>query len=150
MATLTEPEQVDLVAYSLVVDPETDQILIVGYRGGGWSLPGGAREPGETLAETAKRETMEETGVVVAVERLMAINERLPNPRSPNHHAVFFTFFARIIDGTPAVTGDEEIVRVKWVDAEEANRLMPYWQLDFTLHEEYQAFYHAAQWDDRD
>jgi hypothetical protein len=41
MATVTEPEHVDLVAYSLVVDPETNQILIIGYREGEWSLPGG-------------------------------------------------------------------------------------------------------------
>jgi 8-oxo-dGTP diphosphatase len=141
---VTEPERVD-VAYSLIVDPETEQILIVGYRGGGWSLPGGAREPGETLAETTIRETMEEAGVVVAVERLIAVGERFPNP-----HAVFFVFYARIIDGTPTVTDDEEVVRFKWVDAQEANDLLSQYQMDFALHNEYRAFYHAAEWEGRD
>ena len=144
MATVTEPERVD-VAYSLIVDPETEQILIVGYRDGGWSLPGGVREPGETLAETAIRETMEEAGVGVAVERLIAVGERFPNP-----HDVFFVFYARIIDGTPTVTDDEKMDRFKWVDAQEANRLMPYWQMDFALHEEYNAFYYAAEREGRD
>jgi 8-oxo-dGTP diphosphatase len=150
MATVTEPERVD-VAYSLIVDPETEQILIVGYREGGWSLPGGAREPGETLAETAIRETMEEAGVVLAVERLIAVGERLPTPHSgPKDHAVFFLFCARIIDGTPTVTDDDEIVRFKWVDAQEANDLLSYWQMDFAVHHEYRAFYYAAEWEERD
>ena len=140
----TEPERVD-VAYSLIVDPETEQILIVGYRDGGWSLPGGTREPGETLAETAIRETMEEAGVVVAVERLISVNERFPNP-----HDVFFIFFARIMDGPPTVTDDEKMDRFKWVDAQEANRLMAHWAFDFTRHKEYHAFYHAAEREGRD
>lgn len=33
----------------------------------GWTPPGGTREPGETLAETAKRETREETGLRVSL-----------------------------------------------------------------------------------
>jgi 8-oxo-dGTP diphosphatase len=148
MATVTDPERVD-VAYSLIVDPETEQILIVGYRDGGWSLPGGAREPGETLAETAIRETMEEAGIVVAVERLIAVGERLP-ARGHADHAVFFLFCARIMDGTPTVTDDEEMVRFKWVDAQEANELLPHWRIDFARHTEYRAFYYAAEWGEPD
>ncbi len=60
-------------------------------------------------------------------------------------HDVFFVFGARIIDGTPTVTDDEEIVQFKWVDAQEANDLLAHWSLDFTLHNEYRAFYHAAE-----
>lgn len=61
MTTAAELERCD-VAYSLIVDPEAGQILLVGHRDGYWSLPGGLREPGETLAATAIRETMEEAG----------------------------------------------------------------------------------------
>ncbi|MGD9002584.1 MAG: NUDIX hydrolase [Anaerolineae bacterium] len=144
MAAVTESERDD-VAYALIVDPETGRILLVGYPGGGWSLPGGVREPGETLAETAIRETMEEVGVVVAVERLIAVNERFPNP-----HAVFFIFRARIIDGTPTATDDEETDRFKWVDPQEANDLLSHWGMDFALHDEYHALYHTGPWADRD
>jgi 8-oxo-dGTP diphosphatase len=142
MAAETVPERVD-VAYSLIVDPDTGKILIVGYRDGGWSLPGGAREPGETLAETVIRETKEEAGVVVAVDQLLGVNERFPDP-----HAVFFMFSARIIDGTPSVTDDDEMDRFKWVDAQEANELLHYWPKDFERHSEYRAFYQAAKWPD--
>jgi 8-oxo-dGTP diphosphatase len=144
MATLTDPERVD-VAYALIVDPETDKILIVGYRDAGWSLPGGAREPGETLAETAIRETMEEAGVVVAVERLISVVEKLPNP-----HDVFFVFYATIIAGTPTATDDEKMDRFKWVDAQEANDLLSHWKFDFTRHNEYRAFYHTEEREDSD
>ena len=122
----------------LYIHPETGQILIVGYRGGGWSLPGGLREPGETLVETAIRETLEEAGVVVAVERLLAVNERFPDP-----HAVFFVFRARIIEGTPSVTDDDEIDRFKWVDPQEANDLMSQWGMDFTQLDQYHALYYT-------
>jgi hypothetical protein len=88
---------------------------------------------------------MEEAGVVIAVERLVAVNERLPDP-----HAVFFVFRARIVDGTPTVTDDEETDRFKWVDPEEANDLLSHWGMDFCLHDDYGALYHTGQWEDRD
>jgi len=38
------------VAYVLVVDPGNGKILVVEHTSGGWSLPGGMVEAGETLA----------------------------------------------------------------------------------------------------
>jgi len=39
---------------------------------GTWSPPGGKAEPGETAEETARRELVEETGLVGAVPRVVA------------------------------------------------------------------------------
>jgi len=42
-------------------------------RMGAWSLPGGMQELGETVRETAAREVREETGVEIAVTRLIDV-----------------------------------------------------------------------------
>ena len=38
-----------------------------------WNLPGGGMEPGELPTETAIRETLEETGLHVEIERLVGV-----------------------------------------------------------------------------
>ena len=62
-----------------------------------WELPGGKQEPGESLAETAKRETLEELDVEVAIIRELGIGEF--------EHAgvnwVYTWFLAKITSGTP-------------------------------------------------
>jgi ADP-ribose pyrophosphatase YjhB (NUDIX family) len=42
--------------------------------GGGWAPISGHVEPGETLTEALHREILEETGLTVAVERLVSLN----------------------------------------------------------------------------
>src|SRR5215831_5280283 len=60
---------------------ESDRILLV-ERGreplrGYWSLPGGALEVGETLAEAVRRETREETGLEIEPFSVVEIFERI-------------------------------------------------------------------------
>jgi 8-oxo-dGTP diphosphatase len=64
-----------LCAGAVVRDPAGRLLLVRRARdpaAGMWSLPGGRIEPGETPAEAAAREVLEETGLVIRVGRLLA------------------------------------------------------------------------------
>ncbi len=61
----------------------------------GWSLPGGTLEFGETLQECIVREMKEETGLDVAIERLLYVCDRLQDER----HVVHVTFAVRRVGG---------------------------------------------------
>jgi 8-oxo-dGTP diphosphatase len=88
-----------------------------------WGLPGGRVEPGESTAEAAVRETLEETGARIEVERLVAVGEWLHET-----HDVFFVFAARLVGGEPAVQPDEPVVvEVRWLEPDEADALMPWY-----------------------
>ncbi len=57
-----------------VVRDEAGRLLLVRHKETGrWALPGGAAEPGEAPAFTAMRETYEETGLKVKLNRLLAV-----------------------------------------------------------------------------
>ena len=59
--------------FGLVVNDNNEILLIqrgYGSRKGKWSLPGGNRDPGESLRQTAVRETREETGIRMKADRL--------------------------------------------------------------------------------
>jgi ADP-ribose pyrophosphatase YjhB (NUDIX family) len=61
-------------AASAVVADEGGAILLIERTDNGlWTIPGGGMEVGETIAQTAVREVKEETGLDVAVQRLVGI-----------------------------------------------------------------------------
>ncbi|MBT9251610.1 NUDIX hydrolase [Bacillus halotolerans] len=112
------------VVYALIKS-KCNQILMVDNHEGHWSLPGGRVEPDETLIEAAIREVHEETGFEVEIGNLIAVNEAKYVKR--NHHAILFTFEARIVGGTEAIKKPNEILQIEWVDIEQANERMPYY-----------------------
>lgn len=62
------------VGANAVVFNEASKVLLTRRADNGmWCLPGGHVDFGETLAEAAVRETLEETGLHVAVERLIGV-----------------------------------------------------------------------------
>lgn len=72
-----------------------DQILLVRERGR-WSLPKGGLESGEMVQDGARRETFEETGLVVKLRELAFIVEF--RSETWGHHLEFF-YTGREIDG---------------------------------------------------
>jgi 8-oxo-dGTP pyrophosphatase MutT (NUDIX family) len=74
-----EPPLVERDVVRLVVLDSDDRILLLHVRdlanpafGTAWELPGGGREPGETLAQAAIRELREETGLEIRSDLLDA------------------------------------------------------------------------------
>ncbi|MDB4897910.1 MAG: Mut-like protein [Firmicutes bacterium] len=91
---------------------EDGYILLIRNRNGHWGLPKGHWEAGELLAETAVREVLEETGLLVEVGDLAFITEF--RNMDAREHLVQFFFSARPTGGT-LFPRPGEIYGVKWV-----------------------------------
>ena len=66
-------------AFGLVINKRKEILLIqrgYGRQCGKWSLPGGNQDKGESLKETARRETLEETGIRMTVDLLYHKSEK--------------------------------------------------------------------------
>jgi 8-oxo-dGTP pyrophosphatase MutT (NUDIX family) len=91
-------------ASAIIFDDAREKVLLTRRADNGrWCLPGGGMDPGESAEETCVREALEETGLHVAVTRLVGIYT------SPNlvveyadgnvFQPVAFSFEAKIIGG---------------------------------------------------
>lgn len=111
-------------AHVLVADA-AGRILVVRttYLGSGWMLPGGRVERSETPHHAAARETREETGLAVSIDRLVLIDAR----RGGN---LSFVFEGRLIGGELSPQFGE-IAEVGWLDRDEIAATS--WQLDDLL-----------------
>lgn len=103
----------------LLVEDSDGRILVVRmtYMGSGWMLPGGRVERGETPEEAAVRETREETGLVVAADRLLLVEAYRPKD-------VSFVFSGHVTGGDLAPQVGE-IAEAGWLNREEVARSSP-------------------------
>ena len=105
-------------AHVLATD-DAGRLLVVRptYLGPGWMLPGGRVERGETPHAAAVRETLEETGLVARVERLVVVDAH-------RAHGVSFVFSGRI-EGGELEPQFGEIAEAGWVDRHEIAAASP-------------------------
>ncbi len=106
-------------AVTVFVRDEAGRVLLIRRTDNGlWALPGGAQEFGEYIADTAVRETLEESGVEVAVTGLVGLYT------NPNHLVEFsdgevrqqfsICFRAAYVSGEP--TTSNESSEVRWIE----------------------------------
>ena len=111
----------------IVVNDEGLILLIRRTNNGNWALPGGAVDLGESVAQAAVRETLEESGIECEVTGLVGIYS---DPR----HVILYTsngavrqkfsivLTARALAGQP--TPSSESSEVRWVPTAEATGYM--------------------------
>jgi ADP-ribose pyrophosphatase YjhB (NUDIX family) len=59
---------------AIIWDEQREKLLLTQRSDNGrWCLPGGALDPGENVEECCVREVLEETGLVVQIERLVGV-----------------------------------------------------------------------------
>jgi 8-oxo-dGTP diphosphatase len=90
---------------------------------GWWSLPGGALETGELLAEAIRREVREETGLEIEPLGVVEIFERImrDDQGQPEYHYVLIDYLCRVIGGT--LRAGDDVCCVGWVERDELPQL---------------------------
>jgi ADP-ribose pyrophosphatase YjhB (NUDIX family) len=66
-----------------VVFRADDLLLVQEKKSGGWTLPGGWADVGDTPSVAAERETLEESGYVVRAEKLLALLDKARHEHPP-------------------------------------------------------------------
>lgn len=84
---------------------QKDKVLLVKITYGhqGWMLPGGYVRATETIGEAAKREMLEETGLIIEPVELVSVRSRVKGGKSD----LYATFIARVIGGELKTDGRE-------------------------------------------
>ena len=119
------PRASRFAAYAVVRDDD-DRVLLT-HAGPGttwagrWILPGGGAELGEELATTVIREVVEETGLDVAVDGLLAVTSDVVDsiPRQEQVWTVRVVCDAQVVGGTLRAEVDGSTDEARWFSQQE-------------------------------
>jgi ADP-ribose pyrophosphatase YjhB (NUDIX family) len=110
-----------------------EEILLVrrgrGPAQGEWSVPGGHVELGETLHDAVVRETLEETGLEVVVDRFLGWVERMDETAGERGappvftHFVILDFAVTVLDPGAAPQPGDDAIEARWVAVDDVSEL---------------------------
>ena len=95
-------------------------------RGYPWFIPAGSVEPGESIVEAARRETLEEAGLVIEPRHLLRIEHIIPRGQDrqcPSPELWRFIIVAEATGGTLKTVGDEDSLQAQWFRPEQLDSL---------------------------
>jgi phosphatase NudJ len=95
-------------------------------RGYPWCIPAGRVEPGESIVEAAKRETLEETGLVIEPQQLLQVKHVIPlgqDKQNPSPELWHFILVAVAKGGQLKSAGDEHSMQAGWFRPEQLKSL---------------------------
>lgn len=106
--------------YALVLVRRGDRFLLVEEtdHGGGWYLPAGRVEPGETLHEAALREVREEAGIDVVLDGVYRVEHTVLENGGARVRVLFSA--TQVDDRAPKSLPDEHTLRAGWFTQSEA------------------------------
>lgn len=109
-----------------IFDQSRQKVLLTRREDNGqWCMPGGAVDPGESVAEACAREVWEEVGLRVRILRLVGVysdpNRLVVYPDGNKVQTVALHFEVEIVEGKPRLS--KEVTEFGYFSAEEAQSL---------------------------
>lgn len=113
---MTETPRHSVSVAGIVVNDEGKVLVIRRRDNGHWEPPGGVLEMSETFEDGARREVLEETGILVRVERLTGVYKNM------KRGIVALVFRCTPLDEPSKVT--DEATEVRWMSLDEVRNSM--------------------------
>ncbi|MFD5017372.1 NUDIX hydrolase [Paenibacillus sp. NPDC058367] len=132
---MTTPKHI-LSAATVVFNDQREILLIKGPRRG-WEMPGGQVEEGESLKEAAIRETKEESGIDIEINKFCGVFQNV------DRSICTTLFLGKAIGGEPATSS--ESLEVGFFSIEQAMDMLTWknlrLRLEYCLNDDAQPFY---------
>lgn len=120
-------DAVMMPSVAVMARDERGRVLLVrSVEHGRWQTVGGAMDPGETPAEAARREALEETGLEVELTGIVGVyggpEFRITYTNGDVVDYVAIVFDGRVVGGEP-IAEEDEVDALGWFTAEEVDGL---------------------------